>query len=628
MATPRLFRLKAEVVARPRGEAAKILPFARIWVDTGVFHLDAPFDYAVPEELDDVIATGIRVQVPFGNREVEGIVIERCAESQTSGRIRHITKALSPHPVATSKSLTLIHEVAVRWASNTFDVIRLAIPPRVASVDKIFSATDSQENSDLQFDAPSSFVAFDPYENPAKQVVALIADGYKKGSVLLVAPDERDLDQICAFLESQHLIYLRLDSSLPRAQRYSNYLHALHTSHCIVLGARSAIFTPVAGLRTIIVYKESSHEHYEQRSPGFNVRDIAGLRRSLESLEIVYTGYVPSMELSLLIDNKTLHFINHAHRLNVKSFSSEDGTLLPGRIFTEVRKALSRGPVLFLVPRKGYGNALLCAHCKNLAQCACGGRLIVGSRSSPPVCTVCSSVFYDWSCSWCNRQKPYIAGRGIERAGEEISRAFSGFPLILSYGDVIKPSVSNLPSLVLATPGAAPHCEGGYSAVALLEGINFFSHPDLRAQERARELFFETAAMIDAKGSVLVSIPDAHPVTAALTQWNPGVMIRRELEERKEVGLPPFVHCILITAPIAESTQLANGLRKSIADSRLPTSLKILGPTPVQKDQAKIMLYVDDNGLSQVSAFVHELQRRRSIAKKQLLSMRVDPYSF
>ena len=241
---------------------------------------------------------------------------------------------------------------------------------------------------------------------------------------------------------------------------------------------------------------------------------------------------------------------------------------------------------------------------------------------------MCSSVFYDWSCSWCNRQKPYIAGRGIERAAEEISRAFSGFPLILSYGDVIKPSVSNLPSLVLATPGAAPHCEGGYSAVALLEGINFFSHPDLRAQERARELFFETAAMIDAKGAVLVSIPDAHPVTAALTQWNPGVMIRRELEERKEVGLPPFIHCILLTAPIAESTQLANGLRKSIADSRLPTSLKILGPTPVLKDQAKIMLYVDDSGLAQVSAFVHELQRRRSIAKKQLLSMRVDPYSF
>jgi len=628
VATPRLFRLKAEVASRPEGEAAKNYPYARVWVDTGVFHLDSPFDYAVPAELEDVITTGVRVQVPFGSREVEGIVIERCAQSQTAGRSRHITKALSPHPVATSQLLALINVVAERWATNAFDVIRLAIPPRIASVDKAFTPKISHQKRSVKVPSANSFIAFDPYENPAHQLVALIEMCSKKGSVLVVAPDERDLDQICAKLESKKLSYLRLDSSLPRAQRYINYLQAINTSHCIVLGARSAIFTPVAELGTVIIYKESSYEHFEQRSPGFNVRDIAELRRRSESLEIIYTGYVPSIELSLLIDNQALKFVNHSHRLNVKSFSTDDGTLLPGRIFADVRKALNRGPVLFLVPRKGYGNALLCAHCKNLAQCACGGRLIVGSRNAAPECTVCATLFPDWSCIWCNRQKPYIAGRGIERAGEEISRAFSGFPLILSYGDVIKASVGNSPALVLATPGAAPYCEGGYSAVALLEGINFFSHPDLRAQERARELFFESAAMIDPKGVVLVSIPDAHPITAALTKWNPGAMIRRELEERREVGLPPFVHCILITCSIAESTQLTNGLRKAITDSRLPVSVKVLGPTAAQKEQAKIMIYVEDDALIEVTAFVHELQRRRSIAKKQLLTVRLDPYSF
>ena len=114
MAAPRLFRLKAEVITRPEVEAATHLPIARIWVDTGVFHLDTPFDYAVPESFSASITTGVRVQVPFGTREVEGIVIERLQQSKTTGRIRQISKILSVHPVATKKSLELISVVAQR----------------------------------------------------------------------------------------------------------------------------------------------------------------------------------------------------------------------------------------------------------------------------------------------------------------------------------------------------------------------------------------------------------------------------------------------------------------------------------------------------------------------------------
>ena len=627
MATPRLFRLKAEVVARPQEKPATNFPIARVWVDTGVFHLDTPFAYSVPENLSDHISTGVRVQVPFGGREVEGIVIERCQESLTSGRIRAISKLLSAHPVATKGSLELIEAVAQRWATHAFDVIRLAIPPRVAAIDKTFIPQAVTKIPNRIPTSEQSFYAFDPFENPAQQILTLIEKASKKGSVLVVAPDEKDLNEIESLLEVNHLTYLRLDSSCSRAKRYENYLKAINSKNCIVLGARSAILTPVANLQTIIVYKESSHEHFEPRSPGFNVRDIAFIRRSMEAVDVIFAGFVPSMELSLMIDTKQLRFINHAFKLNVKAFSSEDGTLLPGRIFTDIRKALNRGPVLFVLPRKGYGNALLCGHCKNLAQCSCGGRLSIGARNAPPICTVCATVFSEWSCTWCNRSKPYIAGRGIERAAEEISRAFTGFPLILSFGDVIKASVEASPALVLATPGAAPRCARGYSAVVILEGIKFFSHPDIRAQERARELFFESAAMIDTKGSVLLSIPDAHPVTAAISKWNPGAMIRRELVEREEVSLPPFVQSILITCPAAESSQLVSGIHKAIVDSRLPSSVKVLGPTPSSKGLSKIVLYSPDSQSAHVRRFIHELQRRRSIAKKELLTVRVDPYS-
>ena len=82
MATPRLFNLKAQVAPALVGAVAAEMPYAKIWVDTGVFHLDEAFDYQVPEKLSSLVRTGIRVQVPFGSREVEGIVIARSAEPE------------------------------------------------------------------------------------------------------------------------------------------------------------------------------------------------------------------------------------------------------------------------------------------------------------------------------------------------------------------------------------------------------------------------------------------------------------------------------------------------------------------------------------------------------------------
>ena len=96
MATPRLFRLKSQVAPAASGPVATELPFARIWVDTGVFHLDTPYDYEVPEKFSDLVTTGIRVQVPFGSREVEGLVIERIAAPSVTNALKSITKLIHP----------------------------------------------------------------------------------------------------------------------------------------------------------------------------------------------------------------------------------------------------------------------------------------------------------------------------------------------------------------------------------------------------------------------------------------------------------------------------------------------------------------------------------------------------
>ena len=625
MATPKLFRLKAEVAPAPSGPIASVLPYARVRVDTGVFHLDQLYDYQIPEKLTALIQVGVRVQLPFGNRETEGIVVERVAQPERAGELKSITKVLSATPVATAQSLHVIDLISQHYACNPWDLIRSAIPPRVASVDKSIQGVivDSSKSSRRTIE----FQTLAPFNQAHNQVVRLVQENQDTGSILIVAPDEKDVDLIIGALSTIGLSSLKLTAAMPREERYRNFLEAMRRSISIVVGTRSAIFAPVNNLTTVIIHKESSLDHYEVRSPGWNTRTVALIRSEVESFKLVLTGFSPSIEVSQLIDEREIKYLNAKELVTVKAFTPSEGALLPGRIFTDVKKALTTGPVLFIAPRKGYGNALLCAHCRNVAACECGGRLSVSAKGKAPSCVHCGNSFPAWKCTFCNRDKQYLAGRGIERAAEEISRAFQNFPVVISAGEVIKDRIEAKPALVLATPGAQPQVEGGYAAVVILEGLRFFAHTDLRTQERARELFLETSSLISPEGSVLLVIDDSHPIVSAIARWNIAPLLKRELSERLELKLPPSVFSVVLVMDQAISMQIANGLKKAAAEGRIPPSSCIYGPTEISKGQVKIVIHADKKDASALTDSMHELQRRRSIAKKELFTLRVEPYS-
>ena len=625
MATPKLFRLKAEVAPAPSGPIASVLPYARVRVDTGVFHLDQLYDYQIPEKLTALIQVGVRVQLPFGNRETEGIVVERLAQPERAGELKSITKVLSATPVATVQSLHVIDLISQHYACNPWDLIRSAIPPRVASVDKSIQGVivDSSNSSKRTIE----FQTLAPFIQAHNQVVRLAQENQGTGSILIVAPDEKDVDLIIGALSTIGLSSLKLTAAMPREERYRNYLEAMRRSISIVVGTRSAIFAPVNNLTTVIIHKESSLDHYEVRSPGWNTRTVALIRSEVESFKLVLTGFSPSIEVAQLIDEREIKYLNAKESVTVKAFTPSEGALLPGRIFTDVKKALITGPVLFIAPRKGYGNALLCAHCRNVAACECGGRLSVSAKGKAPSCVHCGNSFPAWKCTFCNRDKQYLAGRGIERAAEEISRAFPNFPVVISAGEVIKDRIEAKPALVLATPGAQPQVEGGYAAVVILEGLRFFAHTDLRTQERARELFLETSSLISPEGSVLLVIDDSHPIVSAIARWNIAPLLKRELSERAELKLPPSVFSVVLVMDQAISMQIANGLKKAAAEGRIPPSSCIYGPTEISKGQVKIVIHADKKDASALTDSMHELQRRRSIAKKELFTLRVEPYS-
>ena len=220
-----------------------------------------------------------------------------------------------------------------------------------------------------------------------------------------------------------------------------------------------------------------------------------------------------------------------------------------------------------------------------------------------------------------------LLGRGAIRHAEEIGRAFPGFPVINSDADNPVKEITDKSSLVIATQGMAPRCEGGYSAAVLLEGGSFFSYSDLRGQERSREAFFEAAGQVKTGAPVLVAIDSSHPINAALASWSPAHMYKRELTDLEALELPPFRRSLTVDLFTFEASAVAEGFRKALLDSRIPASTKVLGPSIRSGDRARIILTASDDDFSDLTQFVGEFVKHRAVSKKESVQVRIDPYS-
>jgi primosomal protein N' (replication factor Y) len=616
-------KLKREVIAPAPIEPSGPYTVAQIWVDASVFHLDSPFSYLIPGNLADQIHIGSLVSIPFHGRELMGVVISLTSPESFSG-LKGISKVIGSVPLLTRPLIQLIQDAALRYAAHPFDLIRSAIPDRVVTIEKSFSYREPVGKRS-QRQTLQQYLQLPPSKERSELIAKKVLSLQGEGGVLVVLPDTREVKNLYLALRSLSIQPAVLDSQLPKSEYFKNFLEVRLGQREIVIGTRSAIFAPVANLRSIIIYNEGSENLYERRTPGWNARDIALIRRHNESLDLYFVGYSPSSEVSRLIDEGWIEFKKARTKTRVLTFQSTHGELLPSKALSLVKKSLHSGPVLFLAPMKGYAQAIRCSKCRTISRCECGGAQVKNSVNSPITCSHCAKEVPHWQCVWCNHLIPSLQSRGVDRHSHEIGLLLPGTALQVSSSDHrIEDTIST--GGVVATPGMAPPTVSGYSAVVVLEGDRFLDQPDMRASERVREIYFAHAALAAPGAPIILIQDDSHSISTALSTWNPVIAIHRDLEERRNLSLPPYVRIAQLTMQNSEITRLKSALIASRDEGRLPASTKVLGPVPSGEKSSLILSVEISEGESLIST-VHEFMRRRSASKKELPSLRIDPYS-
>jgi primosomal protein N' (replication factor Y) len=532
---------------------------------------------------------------------------------------------LGDYPVANQETLELISMTASYWGGSPYDVIRSAIPPRVAGAEKNLTSVPTSEISNLE--SVPTFHLLPPKTEPIEALISLVANSKVDGSKLVIVPTARDLNRLTSCLAQLDVEFTSLDSSLPRADRYRNFLNVSIGGASLVVGMRGAMFAPIPNLSEIYLHQENSEHYFERRAPHWNAREVAWIRSKLSNIKLHLTGYVPSLDVAIDIDTKEIAYQANREKISVLAQASSNGELIPSKIYQQIRKALSVGPVLFLVPAKGYATAISCAKCRNIAICDCGGKLSKASAKGEPICVLCSKRYQNWKCGWCGDARVFLSSRGIERIAEEIGRSFPNQLVSQSTANDPRDLVSNNPALVISTPGVEPIAERGYSAVVILQVDRFLSASASNGVERAYSSFFAAAALLSESGTIALVHDDGAPITSALATWNPATISKREIEQRIALKLPPIVGAVLVLAESAELVRLKSALESAKDENRAPKSLRVYGPTANGTEDSRLTLLIDPIEQLDLVALLREINKRRTISKKSPLAYRVNPYT-
>lgn len=598
--------------------AAEHEPIARVLPMLTVPHLDRDFDYLVSAEQSDDAQPGVRVRVRFHGRLVDGYVLERRSDTDHEGRLGWLDRVVSPEPVLTPEIRRLAEAVAARYAGTRPDVLRLAIPPRHAKVEKETPAATvrseptapdvtgwaNYQRSATFLDAlrhgraaRAAWQAL-PGENWVDRFAEAAATtllGHR--SVLAIVPDQRDVDALHAAMirRCDPDSVVALAAGLGPSARYRRWLSVLRGTARVVIGTRSAVFAPVHELGLVLLWDDGDDTLSEPRSPYPHAREVAMLRAHQLRCAAMIGGFSRTAEVHALVRSGWAHDLvaprpvvrAHAPRvvaLDDSGYVDERDPAartarLPSMALQAARSALAtERPVLIQVPRRGYVPSLACGRCRTIARCRhCTGPLSltgpVGDRGIA-VCRWCGRAETALRCARCGSDAVRAAVIGARRTAEELGRTFPGVPVFTSSGESMLSAVEQGPALVVATPGAEPSAAGGYGAALLLDSWALLGRQDLRAGEDTVRRWMAAAALVRPRGdggTVAVVAEAAIPAVQALIRWDPVGHADSELDARSEVGLPPCVHMAALDGTGAAVTAL-------LEEAHLPEDADVLGP--------------------------------------------------
>ena len=409
-----------------------------------------------------------------------------------------------------------------------------------------------------------------------------------------------------------------LHSGVNDRERLDAWLAARDGEADIVIGTRSALFTPLKNPGLIIVDEEHDASYKQQEGLRYHARDLALVRARQEHLPIVLGSATPSLEslhnahagrYALLKLTQRAGGAQQPRflRLDVKSLPLDAG--ISGPLQQAIRQTLETGQqVLVFLNRRGFAPTLLCHDCGWISQCPrCDARMTLHQRHNELRCHHCGHVERPpRNCPECNQVDLRPVGAGTERAEERLALLFPQFPVLRIDRDSTsrKGAMDKLfttinkgePCILVGTQMLAKgHHFPRVTLVAILDADGGLFSADFRASERMAQLTVQVAGRAgraEEPGKVIIQSHLAdHPLLVQLTEQGYPAFAEQALSERRGAGLPPFAHLALLRGEAHKPGQAEAFLddactyaEQLCAELKL-NGIELLGPVPAPMER-------------------------------------------
>ena len=584
------------------------------------------FDYLCAERFE----IGARVKVPFGRKKVTGVVLAQKDKSHFE-KLKQVEEVLDNEALLSNDILEFL-----MWSANYYhhpvgEVINNAIPKNLRNGHPALIKKPGEKNHKSSSNAfeltkeqihaineivknLESFNGFllhgvtgsgktEVYLNITEKVIQA------GGQVLVLVPEIGLTPQmISRFEERIDGRVVAVHSQLNETQRQDAYLMAKNGDANVILGTRSAIFTPMPNLGLVIVDEEHDGSFKQQSNFRYSARDLSFMRAKFANVPLILGTATPSLETLKNVSEKKLTRLTLSSRpgeailpdVHLIDMRSQNSEALSIPLISKIKHYLGLGKqVMLFINRRGYAPIYYCLDCGWQSECTnCDSKLVYHRSINRLKCHHCGiAKAPESSCPSCRSSSLKILGYGTERLEENLETHFPETEVIRidrdttrkkkAFASHLKKINSGESCIIVGTQMLAKgHDFSNLAFVGILDVDVGLMSTDFRATEHLAQLLIQVSGRCgrgDYKGEVNIQTRyPHHPIFNYVKDSRYTEYAKTLLLERKETQLPPYAHQALICAN-AKSKKLAENFLNEIAQliNKIDIdSVEIWGPVP------------------------------------------------
>ena len=404
-----------------------------------------------------------------------------------------------------------------------------------------------------------------------------------------------------------------MHSGLADGERLRAWTAAATGEAGVVIGTRSAVFTPLPKPGLFIVDEEHDTSFKQQDGFRYSARDLLVWRARQLNLPIVLGSATPALES---VENVRMGRYDRLHLperpgaaqppavrlLDLRRYPATDGLSAP--LLAAIREHLAAdGQVMIYLNRRGYAPILMCSHCGHVAECGrCDARMVLHRSRGRLVCHHCGAERpMPTHCPECSYPM-HAVGQGTERLQAALAERFPDEPLVRIDRDTTRRRGELEAQLERFRRGEARlllgtqmltkgHDFPALTLVGVIDADQGLFGTDFRASERLAQSFVQVAGRAgraDRPGEVLIhTASPEHPLLTTLVNEGYAAFAERALAERREAGWPPFGFLALLRAEAAQRDAAFEFLNAALAAATplAHEGVHLLGPAPAPMER-------------------------------------------